>query len=75
MKKITRILCLIAVFAMCLSLCGCGMLDDLRAKLEDAWATGCKKIMIATDGVFSMDGYIADLICISNIAISRYAKC
>jgi len=30
MKKVTRILCLIAVFAICLSLCGCSVLDEIR---------------------------------------------
>jgi glycine C-acetyltransferase len=34
-------------------------MDDLKAKLDEAKAAGCKRIMIATDGVFSMDGYIA----------------
>ena len=43
-------------------------MDDLRAKLEDARATGCKKILIATDGVFSMDGYIANLQKICDLA-------
>ena len=43
-------------------------MDDLRAKLEDARATGCKKILIATDGVFSMDGYIANLPAICDLA-------
>ena len=41
---------------------------DLRAQLEDARASGCKKILIATDGVFSMDGYIADLKSICDLA-------
>ena len=41
---------------------------DLRARLEDARATGCKKILIATDGVFSMDGYIANLQAICDLA-------
>ena len=41
---------------------------DLRRCLEDARATGCKKILIATDGVFSMDGYIADLQSICDLA-------
>ena len=40
---------------------------DLRAKLEEARAAGCKKIMIATDGVFSMDGYIANLQAICDL--------
>ncbi len=43
-------------------------MDDLREKLQDARATGCKKIMIATDGVFSMDGYIANLPAICDLA-------
>ena len=41
---------------------------DLRRCLEDAKASGCKKILIATDGVFSMDGYIADLKSICDLA-------
>ena len=41
---------------------------DLRSQLEDARACGCKKIMIATDGVFSMDGYIANLRAICDLA-------
>lgn len=41
---------------------------DLRAQLADARASGCKKILIATDGVFSMDGYIADLKSICDLA-------
>ena len=43
-------------------------MDDLRNCLEDAKASGCKKILIATDGVFSMDGYIADLKSICDLA-------
>ena len=43
-------------------------MEDLRAKLEEAKAAGCKKILIATDGVFSMDGYIADLKSICDLA-------
>ena len=43
-------------------------MEDLRAKLQDARDTGCKKIMIATDGVFSMDGYIANLPAICDLA-------
>lgn len=41
---------------------------DLRKQLEDAKAAGCKKIVIATDGVFSMDGYIANLPAICDLA-------
>ena len=36
-------------------------MDDLRAKLEQAQAAGAEIKLIATDGVFSMDGYIANL--------------
>ena len=43
-------------------------MDELRACLEDAKASGCKKILIATDGVFSMDGYIANLKAICDLA-------
>ena len=43
-------------------------MDDLRAQLEAARAAGCKKILIATDGVFSMDGYIANLKDICDLA-------
>ncbi|MEP4195006.1 MAG: glycine C-acetyltransferase [Aliishimia sp.] len=34
---------------------------DLEAKLKDAKAVGARHIMIATDGVFSMDGTLANL--------------
>ena len=40
----------------------------LRECLADAKASGCKKILIATDGVFSMDGYIANLKGICDLA-------
>ena len=40
----------------------------LRECLVDARNSGCKKILIATDGVFSMDGYIADLSSICDLA-------
>lgn len=43
-------------------------MDDLRKQLTDARAAGCKKLMIATDGVFSMDGYIANLKGICDLA-------
>ena len=36
-------------------------MDDLEAKLKDAKAAGARHIMIATDGVFSMDGTLANL--------------
>ena len=43
-------------------------MDDLRAKLEEAKKEGYEKILIATDGVFSMDGYIANLKAICDLA-------
>ncbi len=43
-------------------------MDDLKAKLEEAKAEGAVKIIIATDGVFSMDGYIANLKGICDLA-------
>ena len=43
-------------------------MEDLRKQLTDARAAGCKKIIIATDGVFSMDGYIANLQAICDLA-------
>ena len=36
-------------------------MDDLRRKLEESVRDGAKNILIVTDGVFSMDGYIAKL--------------
>jgi len=41
-------------------------MTDLRAKLEEA--KGCRIKLIATDGVFSMDGYIANLRAICDLA-------
>ncbi len=43
-------------------------MEDLRSKLEAAQAAGCKVKLIATDGVFSMDGYIANLPGICDLA-------
>lgn len=36
-------------------------MEDLEARLREARAAGARNIMIATDGVFSMDGYLARL--------------
>jgi len=36
-------------------------MDDLETQLKQARADGARHIMIATDGVFSMDGYLAKL--------------
>ncbi len=40
-------------------------MDDLKNQLEGAMAAGARRVMIATDGVFSMDGIVAkiDKIC------------
>lgn len=43
-------------------------MGDLEAKLKEAKAAGARFIMIATDGVFSMDGYLAKLPEISTLA-------
>ncbi|HLI67206.1 MAG TPA: glycine C-acetyltransferase [Caulobacteraceae bacterium] len=44
---------------------------DLEAQLKAARAAGARSILIATDGVFSMDGVIADLPAIAALA-DRY---
>ncbi|GLR08859.1 glycine C-acetyltransferase [Mixta theicola] len=41
---------------------------ELRARLEEARAAGARHILIATDGVFSMDGVIANLRGICDLA-------
>ncbi len=46
-------------------------LEDLEVQLKQARADGCKRILIATDGVFSMDGIIARLGPICDLA-DRY---
>jgi len=43
-------------------------MEDLRAQLIAAREAGAKKVLIATDGVFSMDGYIANLQGICDLA-------
>jgi glycine C-acetyltransferase len=43
-------------------------MKDLAAKLKEAQAVGARRILVATDGVFSMDGDIADLKSICDIA-------
>ncbi len=43
-----------------------GDMEDLKAKLKEA--SGARRILIATDGVFSMDGYIAKLKDICDLA-------
>ena len=41
---------------------------DLEAKLKEAREAGVRHIMVATDGVFSMDGYLAKLPEITTLA-------
>ena len=41
---------------------------DLEAKLKEAQAANARYTLIATDGVFSMDGYIANLSSICDLA-------
>ncbi|WP_298566092.1 glycine C-acetyltransferase [uncultured Aliiroseovarius sp.] len=43
-------------------------MGDLEAKLKEARDGGARHVMIATDGVFSMDGYLANLPEISRLA-------
>lgn len=46
-------------------------MDELEARLKEARAAGAREIIIATDGAFSMDGYIARLADIRSLA-DRY---
>jgi glycine C-acetyltransferase len=43
-------------------------MKDLEVKLKEARSNNAKNILVATDGVFSMDGFIAPLKDICNIA-------
>ena len=43
-------------------------MDDLESKLKEAREGGARHVMIATDGVFSMDGYLARLLEIRALA-------
>jgi glycine C-acetyltransferase len=45
-----------------------GDIEDLERQVLAARAAGARFVMIATDGVFSMDGYLADLKGITDIA-------
>jgi glycine C-acetyltransferase len=46
-------------------------MNDLEARLQEAKAGNARRIVIATDGVFSMDGFFADLKSIRALA-DRY---
>ncbi len=46
---------------------------DLEAKLQEADAAGARFKLIATDGVFSMDGYLANLQAICDLADKYHA--
>jgi glycine C-acetyltransferase len=48
-----------------------GDMADLERQVVAARAAGARFVMIATDGVFSMDGYLADLKGITDIATRR----
>ena len=43
-------------------------MDDLKSRLEEARANGARRILITTDGVFSMDGTVARLDEICDLA-------
>ena len=48
-----------------------GDMNDLEAQLQAARSKGARRVVIVTDGVFSMDGYFADLVSIRALA-DRY---
>jgi glycine C-acetyltransferase len=43
-------------------------MNDLESKLKEARSAGVRRILIATDGVFSMDGYIAQIDKVCDLA-------
>jgi glycine C-acetyltransferase len=43
-------------------------MEDLRKQLDEATGKGARHLLIATDGVFSMDGFVADLKNICDLA-------
>jgi glycine C-acetyltransferase len=45
-----------------------GDMDELEARLKEARTEGARTILIATDGVFSMDGHVAKLDRITELA-------
>jgi glycine C-acetyltransferase len=48
-----------------------GDMNDLELQLKAAREKGARRVVIVTDGVFSMDGYFADLVSIRKLA-SKY---
>jgi glycine C-acetyltransferase len=48
-------------------------LRDLERCLQEADAKGCRQKLIATDGAFSMDGHVADLRAICDLADRHHA--
>lgn len=44
-------------------------MNELEARLREARAAGVRHVMVATDGVFSMDGYLANLPAITRLAL------
>ena len=51
-----------------------GDMDDLERQLKAAKGDGARHIVIATDGVFSMDGYLADLASITDLAVAPWRQ-
>jgi glycine C-acetyltransferase len=45
-----------------------GDMGELEERLKEARSASARRILVATDGVFSMDGYIADLPTICDLA-------
>lgn len=56
----------------CITFAACfdanGDMMDLEAQLKAARAANARRVVIVTDGVFSMDGYFADLVSIRALA-------
>lgn len=45
-----------------------GDMHHLEARLQEARASGARRVMIATDGVFSMDGTVANIAAMTGLA-------